>query len=92
MTDEEKIIRVKTLEDFERELGRGGEETREVPAWIAEQYGVFPEDAGRRTRRSGAEGGSGKALGPAWREERTGVRVASSQDHVQIFRGSPVLR
>ncbi len=92
MTDEEKIIRVKTLEDFERELGRGGEETREVPAWIAEEYGVFPEDAGRRTRRSGAEGGSGKALGPAWRGERTGVRVAPSQDHVQIFRGSPVLR
>ena len=71
---------------------RGDEETLEVPAWIAEQYGVFPEDAGRRTRRSGAEGGSGKALGPAWRGERTGVRVASSQDHVQIFRGSPVLR
>ena len=25
MTDEEKIIRVNTLEDFDRELGRGGE-------------------------------------------------------------------
>ena len=83
---------MKTLEDFDRELGRGGEETLEVPAWIAEQYSLFPEDAGRRTRRSGAEGGSGKALGPAWRGERTGVRVASSQDHVHIFRGSPVLR
>ena len=92
MTDEEKIIRVNTLRDFDRELGRGGEETLEVPAWIAEQYGVFPEDAGRRTRRSGAEGGSDGALGPAWRGERTGVRGASSQDHVQIFRGSPVLR
>ena len=92
MTDEEKIIRVKTLEDFDRELGRGGEETLEVPAWIAERYSLFPEDAGRRTRRSGAEGESGKALGPAWRGERTGVRVASSQDHVHIFRGSPVLR
>ncbi len=92
MTDEEKIIRVNTFEDFDRELGRGGEETLEVPARIAEEYGVFPEDAGRRTRRSGAEGGSGKTLGPAWRGERTGVRVASSQDHVHIFRGSPVLR
>ena len=92
MTDEEKIIRVNTIWDFALELGRGGEETLEVPAWIAQEYGVFPEDAGRRTRRSGAEGGSGKALGPAWRGERTGVRVASSQDHVQIFRGSPVLR
>ena len=92
MTDEEKIIRVNTFEDFDRELGRGGEETLEVPAWIAEQYSLFPEDAGRRTRRSGAEGGSDGALGPAWRGERTGVRVASSQDHVQIFWGSPLLR
>ena len=24
---------MKTLEDFDRELGRGGEETLEVPAW-----------------------------------------------------------
>ena len=92
MRDEEKIIQVKTFKDFERELGRYGDETLEVSVWIAEQYSLFPEDAGRRTRRSGAEGGSGKALGPAWRGERTGVRVASSQDHVQIFWGSPVLR
>ena len=55
MTDEEKITRMKTLENFNRELDRGGEETLEVPAWIAEEYSVFPEDAGRRTRRSGAE-------------------------------------
>ena len=61
---------MKTLEDFDRELGRGGEETLEVPAWIAEQYSLFPEDAGRRTRQSGAEGGSGKALGTAWRVGR----------------------
>ena len=72
MTDEEKIIRVNTFEDFDRELGRGGEETLEVPAWIAEQYSLFPEDAGRRTRRSGAEGGSDGALGPAWRGEEDG--------------------
>ena len=83
---------MKTLEDFDRELGRGGEEMLEVPAWIAKEYGVFPGDAGRRTRRSGAEGGSDGALGPAWRGERTGVRVASSQDHVRIFQGSSVLR
>ena len=38
MKDEEKIIRVKTFKDFERELGRYGDETLEVPAWIAEQY------------------------------------------------------
>ena len=72
MTDEEKIIRVKTLEDFDRELGRGGEETLEVPAWIAQEYGVFPEDAGRRTRRSGAESRSDGALCPTWRVEAEG--------------------
>ena len=46
MTDKEKIIQVKTLEDFDRELGRDGSETLEVPAWIAQQYGFFPEDVG----------------------------------------------
>ena len=46
MTTKEKIIRVETLEDFERELGRDGDETLEVPAWMAQQYGVFPEDVG----------------------------------------------
>ena len=61
---------MKTLEDFDRELGRDGDETMEVPTGIAQEYGVFPEDAGRRTRRSGAEGGSDGALGPAWRVGR----------------------
>ena len=46
MTDEEKIIRVKTLEDFDRELARDGDETLEVPAWIAQAYGIFPKDVG----------------------------------------------
>ena len=32
MRDEEKIIRVKTLEDFDRELGRDGGEAQEVSA------------------------------------------------------------
>ena len=81
---------MKTLEDFDRELGRGGEETMEVPAWIAEQDGVFPEDAGRRTRRSGAEGGSDGALGPAWRGERTGkIESLLRKTSVQTFRCSP---
>ena len=44
--DEEKIIPVKTLEDFDRELGRDGNETLEVPAWITRQYGIFPEEVG----------------------------------------------
>ena len=46
MQDEEKIIRVKTIEDFDRELGRDGGETLEVPVSIAQEYGVFPEDVG----------------------------------------------
>ena len=46
MRDEEKIIPVKTLEDFDRELARDGGETLEVPAWIARQYGIFPEEVG----------------------------------------------
>ena len=46
MMDEEKIIRVKTLEDFDRKLARDGNETLEVPAWIAQEYGIFPEDVG----------------------------------------------
>ena len=46
MTDNEKIIRVKTLEEFDRELARNGDETLEVPAWMAREYGIFPEDVG----------------------------------------------
>ena len=46
MRDEEKIIRGKTLKDFNRELGRYGGETQEVLAWVPEQYGIFPEDVG----------------------------------------------
>ena len=43
MTDEEKIIRVKTLEDFDRELARDGDEPLEVPAWIAPQQRTWSE-------------------------------------------------
>ena len=46
MTNEEKIIGVKTLEAFDRELGRDGNETLEIPAWMAREYGIFPEDVG----------------------------------------------
>lgn len=46
MTNHEKIIRVKTLEEFDRELARDGDETLEVPAEIAREYGIFPEDVG----------------------------------------------
>ena len=46
MTTEEKVIRVDSLEDFDRELARDGGETLEVPPWIATEYGLFPEDVG----------------------------------------------
>ncbi len=48
---------MKTLEDFDRELRRGGEETLEVPAWIAEQDGVFPEDVGGEEEDPGSRAG-----------------------------------
>ena len=53
MTDEEKIIRVNTLKDFDRD----GDETLEVPAWIAEQYGVFSEDVGGEEEDPGSRAG-----------------------------------
>ena len=43
---DEKIVRVETLDDFDRELARDGGEALEVPASLAEQYGLFPEDVG----------------------------------------------
>ena len=46
MKGDEKIARVETLDDFDRELARDGGETLEVPAPLAEQYGLFPEDVG----------------------------------------------
>ena len=46
MTGAEQIIRVETFEDFDRELARDGGEALEVPAYLAEQYGLFPEEVG----------------------------------------------
>ena len=43
MTDEDS-------RGLRRELGRGGDETLEVPAWIAEQYGFFSEESQRTLR------------------------------------------
>ncbi len=36
----------RTLDEFDRELGRDGGEALEVPAALAEEYGLFPEDVG----------------------------------------------
>ena len=46
MESDEKIVRVRTLDDFDRELARDGGEALEVPASMAEEYGLFPEDVG----------------------------------------------
>ena len=46
MTGEEQVILVETFEDFDRELARDGGETLEVAAYLAEEYGLFPEDVG----------------------------------------------
>ncbi|MYC86601.1 MAG: hypothetical protein F4X22_00010 [Gemmatimonadales bacterium] len=46
MTCDDRTIRVHTLEDFDRELARDGGEALEVPAHLAEEYGLFPEEVG----------------------------------------------
>ena len=46
MDSDEKTLRVETLDDFDRELARDRGEALEVPAHLAEQYGLFPEDVG----------------------------------------------
>ncbi len=46
MTITEETILVETFEDFDRELARDGGETLEVKAYLAEEYGLFPEDVG----------------------------------------------
>ena len=39
-------IPIETFEDFDRELARDGGETLEVEAYLAEEYGLFPEEVG----------------------------------------------
>ena len=46
MTWNGSTIPVETFEDFDRELARDGGETLEVAAYLAEEYGLFPEDVG----------------------------------------------
>ena len=46
MTWNGRTIPIDTFEDFDRELARDGGETLEVAAYLAEQYGLFPEDVG----------------------------------------------
>ena len=46
MPSDEESVRVETLDEFDRELARDGGEALEVPASLAQQYGLFPEDVG----------------------------------------------
>ena len=46
MKGDERSVRVESLDDFDRELARDGGEALEVPASLAEEYGLFPEDVG----------------------------------------------
>ena len=46
MTTNGRTIRIETFEDFDRELARDGGETLEVSAYLAEEYGLFPEEVG----------------------------------------------
>ena len=46
MTGDGKVIRIGTRDEFDRELSRDGGESLEVPADLAEQYGIFAEDVG----------------------------------------------
>ncbi len=39
-------IPIETFEDFDLELARDGGETLEVRAYLAEEYGLFPEEVG----------------------------------------------
>ena len=39
-------IRIRTLEEFDIELTADGGETLEVPAALAADYGLFPEEVG----------------------------------------------
>ena len=55
MKGDENIIRVETLDDFDRELARDGGETLEVPASLAEEYGLFPRTWAARTRSATPE-------------------------------------
>ena len=46
MPSDKQIVRVESLDEFDRELTRDGGEALEVPASMAEEYGLFPEDVG----------------------------------------------
>ena len=50
MPSDEKIVRVETLDEFDRELVRDGGEALEVPASMAEAVRPLPRGRGHRRR------------------------------------------
>ena len=56
MTCDDRTIRVRTLDDFDRELARDRGETLEVESELAEEYGLFPEDVGTEEEIAAAWG------------------------------------
>ena len=56
MTWNGETIPIETFEDFDRELARDGGETLEVLAYLAEEYGLFPEDVGTEDEIAAAWG------------------------------------
>ena len=56
-------IRVETFEDFDRELARDSGDTLEVDAFLAEEYGLFPEDVGSEDEIAAAWGDPHRAAG-----------------------------
>ena len=50
MPSDEKIVRIESLDEFDRELTRDGGEALKVPASLAEEYGLFPRTWAPKTR------------------------------------------
>ena len=58
-------IRIRTLEEFDIELAADRGETLEVPAALAADYGLFPEEVGTEEEILEA----GRDPGGVWEEE-----------------------
>ena len=65
MEDEERRIRIGTLGEFDLELARDGGEALEVPAGLAAEYGLLPEEVGTEEEILEA----GRDPGSVWEEE-----------------------
>ena len=69
MENDEKIVRVESLDDFDRELARDGGEALEVPASLAEQVRALLRGRGHRGRDPGRRRGSARRGGRAMKHD-----------------------